>query len=355
MTTFRRFYHVTSAVFSLKKQGIKLTKMINPKSKKQWYPTFRFEGDALPTVKSLTKTQNEPGKRAVRRVAMLNKMFMKQITDLMSTGTVSMDIVGRGIEISKVNVTPDFQTVNVFWVCKGNSTDEETEAALKRAAGALRHELSTLRVMGVVPHITFVKDKQEAQVADLDRRLAVADYGDDYEPTEMGHLLKTEFTLNKKLSPEMKAKIKQVEEELPLIDEPIPEMTHNVFGLDHARIMNRLLAARKKSRDAWVNVDADNPVISYRAPDIKPDDSDVGNQQMELADFLLKRQILENKISKELRSAREDWQLQSNLDDDQEPPYDSEEEEDYDDYDDEDFYCYEETEPKEGHDNKTLV
>lgn len=82
-----------------------------------------------------------------------------------------------------------------------------------------------------------------------------------------------------------------MEEELPLIDEPIPEMTHNVFGLDHARIMNRLLAARKKSRDAWVNVDADNPVISYRAPDIKPDDSDVGNQQMELADFLLKRQV----------------------------------------------------------------
>lgn len=56
----------------------------------------------MPSVKSLTKTQKEPGKRSIRRAAMLNKMFMKQITDLMSTGTVSMNILGRGIEISKV-------------------------------------------------------------------------------------------------------------------------------------------------------------------------------------------------------------------------------------------------------------
>ena len=59
--------------------------------------------DALPSVKSLTQQKHEPGKRGQRRTAMLNKMFMKQITDLMSTGTVSMDIVGRGIEISKVS------------------------------------------------------------------------------------------------------------------------------------------------------------------------------------------------------------------------------------------------------------
>lgn len=59
----------------------------------------------MPSVKSLTKTQHEPGKRSVRRAAMLNKMFMKQITDLMSTGTVSMNIVGRGIEISKVLIS----------------------------------------------------------------------------------------------------------------------------------------------------------------------------------------------------------------------------------------------------------
>lgn len=37
----------------------------------------------------------------------------------------------------------------------------------------------------------------------------MADYGEDYEPTDLGHLLKSEFTLNTKLSPEMKVHIKR--------------------------------------------------------------------------------------------------------------------------------------------------
>lgn len=47
----------------------------------------------------------------------------------------------------------------MFWVCKGNTSDVKTEAVLNRIAGALRHELSTLRVMGQVPYIEFVKGK----------------------------------------------------------------------------------------------------------------------------------------------------------------------------------------------------
>lgn len=62
-----------------------------------------FDSYPMPTVKSLTKVNREPGKQGARRLAMLNKLFMKNITDLMSTGTMAMDIVGRGIEISKVS------------------------------------------------------------------------------------------------------------------------------------------------------------------------------------------------------------------------------------------------------------
>lgn len=58
----------------------------------------------MPSVKSLTKVKHEPGKRGERRIAMLNKMFMKNITDLMSTGTLAMNVVGYGIEISKVSI-----------------------------------------------------------------------------------------------------------------------------------------------------------------------------------------------------------------------------------------------------------
>lgn len=58
-----------------------------------------------------------------------------------------------------MKITPDLQKVLVFWVCKGDTSDEETEAMLRSIAGALRHELSTLRVMGEVPYIDFVKGK----------------------------------------------------------------------------------------------------------------------------------------------------------------------------------------------------
>lgn len=68
---------------------------------RQWYPTQPSAINSMPSVKSLTKIKFEPGKRGIRRVAMLNKLFMKNITDIMSTGTVAMQVVGRGIEISK--------------------------------------------------------------------------------------------------------------------------------------------------------------------------------------------------------------------------------------------------------------
>lgn len=42
-------------------------------------------------------------------------------------------------------------------MAKGTEEDEITEKLLKKNAGFLRHELSSLRVMGVVPMIQFVK------------------------------------------------------------------------------------------------------------------------------------------------------------------------------------------------------
>lgn len=38
-----------------------------------------------------------------KRVAVLNKLFMRYITDLMATGTSSSDFLGKGIEINRVN------------------------------------------------------------------------------------------------------------------------------------------------------------------------------------------------------------------------------------------------------------
>lgn len=82
-----------------------------------------------------------------------------------------------------------------------------------------------------------------------------------------------------------------MEDESPVFEEPLPVMTNNVFGLDHGKIMSRLLAARKKTRDAWSGLNTTPGIISYRVPVDKVNEPAVANQRKELADFLLKRQV----------------------------------------------------------------
>lgn len=82
-----------------------------------------------------------------------------------------------------------------------------------------------------------------------------------------------------------------MEDDSPVFEEPLPVMTNNVFGLDHSKIMSRLLAARKKTRDAWSGLNTIPGIISYRVPADKLNEPAVANQRKELADFLLKRQV----------------------------------------------------------------
>lgn len=61
----------------------------------------------------------------------------------------------------QVCVVPDFKCINVFWVAKGNDNDEVIEKLLEANASALRHELSQLKVIGVVPKIKFLKGSSD--------------------------------------------------------------------------------------------------------------------------------------------------------------------------------------------------
>ncbi|GBP62565.1 Putative ribosome-binding factor A, mitochondrial [Eumeta japonica] len=280
--------------------------MLNPKAKRTWYQSQNL----MPTVKSLSKPNNEPGKRSLRRVVVLNKLFMKHITDLLSTGSLSLEILNRGIEISKVQMMPNFQILNVYWVCKGTAEDIEIEALLNRVSGTLRHELSTLRLMGEVPHIGFIKDKLASDVVELDKRLAIADFGEDYTPTKISHVLKSEFVTSTKLSPEIKAKIKRLEESDVSTDDPIPELTNTIYGLDHDKITKRLLIARKMKHDAWDRVQEPDNVITYKAPVMRNMSIDANiDQDKQLAEFLHKRKILQDRLHKEIYSKQPEMEV----------------------------------------------
>lgn len=101
-------------------------------------------------------------------------------------------------------MTPDFKLVQVFWGAKGTQTDDVISSLLSKNAGAIRNELTQLRVIGLVPKIMFCKDKQLTQLIELEKRLEKADFGDDYVCPDPVAKLKNQLELNIALDPNTK-------------------------------------------------------------------------------------------------------------------------------------------------------
>ncbi|XP_046744241.1 uncharacterized protein LOC124410140 [Diprion similis] len=247
-----------------------------------------------------------------RRNDVLNKLFMKHITDLLTTGEVTPDIVVQGVEISRVSVTPDFNKVNVFWYAKdGAESDELTEQTLHRAEGPLRHELSQLRVMGVVPMIKFVKDRQYIKIIEVDQRLKVADFGEGFVPTDPAQRLKTIPVLDVELPSKVWSEIEKLEENTQEIEEqftedPLPAMRNDVLGLDQALIMAKVKGSLDKSRVAFNNrcLNIPNPVSEEVQESSKVTEYlSVKQKNAAFSAFLSKRQI-DEKIRKKIKKSR---------------------------------------------------
>jgi len=168
---------------------------------------------------------------------------MQHITDQISMGEVS-DIINNGIEITHVKVTTDFKCINVFWIHNNtNVSSLVTEEELQRCAKIIRHELSQLRVIGVVPPIQFVKNKQYFIEKEVEEKLAIIACEKDIEesslyPEEIQLATSCISTCNQTLQEEL------VSNNDSKIDEPriqLPVMRHDVLGLNHHKIMSRVI------------------------------------------------------------------------------------------------------------------
>lgn len=219
------------------KQANILKKLVSGKTKNKGF-WFRDRDPKPMAPKSLSLTNRE-SKGASRRVVVLNKLFMKYVTDIMATGEVSDVILGHGIEITRVKMSSDFQMLCVYWVATDSKgSDESLEEKLKRSAGPLRHELSQLKLMGEVPRVTFVKDKHYSQLSEVDRLLAIADYGEDYEP------ILPQTVQNRAFTPQYRFTVLGSGD----VESTLPPMRHDVFALDHAAVMNRIISSMSRTR-----------------------------------------------------------------------------------------------------------
>lgn len=214
------------------KQAKIFSKLVGGKisgSKKKFYPT----SDNLSHDQkhfNIVKPQKQ-GKNTNRRVKVLNKIFMTHISDLLATGQASNHVVGRGLQILGVRVNPDFSGVNVHWIA-GDDQSKFLEEELAKCSGYLRHELSQLRLMGEVPKIHFVKDKNYAISSEVERVMNTPEFGS--ETSEDWEQIENDFNLHSKQE-----------------DDEIPEMRHDVLGLDHSKIMLQIHTKLKKSKMAW--------------------------------------------------------------------------------------------------------
>lgn len=219
----------------------------------------RFRLEEYPKMVTAEKLSNpeRQGKEGNRRITVLNKLFMKNVTDLMASGLFAEKLFGNGIQISTVKITADFKKLNIYWFGKKAERDELIDATLKSIAGPLRHELSVLRVMGEVPQINFCRDRQHVKSTVIDSLLLNADFGEEFVPTDPTLFMKSETQLEMKLPDELRQKIRELDtatddvEHADVEKEEYPTMRNDIFGLDHARIMGSVVASIDKTSKAW--------------------------------------------------------------------------------------------------------
>uniref|UniRef100_A0A182W073 Ribosome-binding factor A, mitochondrial n=1 Tax=Anopheles minimus TaxID=112268 RepID=A0A182W073_9DIPT len=226
-----RFFSASSTLCSSSTKAAKvLNKLMNgsKSKKKRYYDETNDRGPKLMPTKSIASS-NRQGKESNRRIAVLNKLFMKNITDLMATGSFASDLYGYGIQISRVRVAPDFREASIYWFSTNLNKDVRIDGILKPLSSRMRHELSQLRLMGEVPQLTFVQDKRYYVEGLLNSLLKQADYGvDEADECEQDDL--------------------KGSEDQRLCE---PEMKHDILGLDHAQIMNRIRQSVDKTNKAW--------------------------------------------------------------------------------------------------------
>ncbi|XP_071443903.1 uncharacterized protein [Hetaerina americana] len=299
-----------------------------------WYPAKEVSATSLPHI-----IQPKRGERNSRRVSVLNKLFMKYISDLLTAGELTPGESLEGLEISKVKISADFSVLSVYWVAKGTVTDDKFEGVLPDYAGRLRHELTQLRLIGNVPVIRFIKDKSLNKVAEVDALLAVSDFGDDFVPTDPSYYLLSNLTLSTKLPQHLEEKILSLNGDYP--DMPVPSMQSDALGIDHDGIMQKIQLSMKKakaphripaainSENVELNSDEETSLTSLKAEDsVKENGTEIIVQNSELRKFFAKRKALQSKVLKTPKNYEPGKEIllsqENSLDD---------EEEDFDDYD----------------------
>ncbi|KFM61287.1 putative ribosome-binding factor A, mitochondrial, partial [Stegodyphus mimosarum] len=230
------------------KRGSMLQKLIvNKDKKKNWHASILAN---KPTSKNVFEKVHNPS----RRENVLNSVFIKNITDVLSTGEVVPEILGYGVEITGVKVSPCCRILNVYWRIPPHyyEASEEITEVLTIKAPKVRSELISRNVIGRVPRIFFVRDISNARSSALEEAMQKIDFGPKDNPDIVpdDSFLKDIYSFK---TPKMeKVEEKASESDIPKKSNSVPQnptdMKSNVFGLQHDILMDRVITSKKKSK-----------------------------------------------------------------------------------------------------------
>ncbi|XP_056617970.1 putative ribosome-binding factor A, mitochondrial [Triplophysa dalaica] len=155
--------------------GNTLMKMLNNKKKKHWYKTpLQSRPLGLPDFLKPSKKNQEDSVR----VRTLNNIIYKAVTDLLNSYEVNSEIAAYNIQISKVSLPPDFSSCRIYWKTSLSAEqDSQIQHALDKCAPRIRYLLISHQILGGLPALVFIRDKQYAAMMEVENLLKIADYG----------------------------------------------------------------------------------------------------------------------------------------------------------------------------------
>ncbi|CAL7952078.1 unnamed protein product [Xylocopa violacea] len=290
---------------------------------------------------SYQSPESQLSMHTIRRMNVLNKVFMEYITDMMSTGEIEPEILNRDIEISHVKVTPDFKVINVYWI--DHSTQKSnTEELLKKCSFQLRHELSRLRIIGNVPPVQFVKYKGIEIMKEVEQKLNALDFDTEHVSTPYPNDIHHTVTAKIPMNDEGIGNDENGSEESFSVS--IPIMRHNVFGLNHYRIMSKIKASLNKStknlKIQAINIDSScsSKLDAQNNPNFLTD-----KEEQEQFKKFLSQKRKERKLNKKKRQHKENniiYDFEEQSDDESYDAFDDSYDDFYDGYNDDHFDKY---------------
>lgn len=171
----------------------------------------------------LTKTKKEDNMRC----RVLNGLIHKAVLEMATTCEVSQEFYDLKLEICKVSLSSSFSACRVYWN-PASTVEEESyvESVLRKSAPRIRYLLKSQQIVGNVPPVVFVKDKEAAAVREVEDLLADADFGPPEEETSQND--------SSKLFPSTTQSS----------DSPVRS---NLFGIDH-ELLNKQIMDYKKMK-----------------------------------------------------------------------------------------------------------